>query len=223
MDIGRVKAAKISEITIDDDVDFLTLYQAKRLASPASGEALRKGSAEITMAELAAAIKNLAGGIAVLDASADVPLAQIPDTLTGKDAGSVGGDSLATIEGTMDSKIAAAGHATLTLCDTEVFAGDSPATAAWTDLVCTAVVGANKALIFFRVTTATPARIAFRMNGETEILANSEGGLAYAVSKLAQTPDVGTAIGLASAAGVVEWHDSGTSVATVIDIIGYIK
>ena len=45
----------------------------------------------IRMADLAAAIKNAANGLAVLNGSADVLLAQIPDTLTGKDADTVDG------------------------------------------------------------------------------------------------------------------------------------
>lgn len=53
MRVSRGKAAVISDLTIDEDLDFLTLYQAKRLASPASGEALRKGNKDITNAEIA--------------------------------------------------------------------------------------------------------------------------------------------------------------------------
>lgn len=59
----------------------------------------------LVMADLATAIKNAANGLPVLDASADVPLAQIPDTLTGKDADTLDGleaaemITLLTVEG----------------------------------------------------------------------------------------------------------------------------
>jgi len=53
MPMGRSKVAVISDIVIDDDVDLLTDYQVKRLASPASGEALRKGNKDITNDEIA--------------------------------------------------------------------------------------------------------------------------------------------------------------------------
>jgi len=43
----------ISKITIDSDIDMLSTYQVKALASPASTEALRKGSQDITNAEIA--------------------------------------------------------------------------------------------------------------------------------------------------------------------------
>ncbi|GAI79663.1 unnamed protein product, partial [marine sediment metagenome] len=51
----------------------------------------------LLMADLATTIKNAAAGLAVLDASADVPLAQIPDTLTGKDADTLDGLHLAAL------------------------------------------------------------------------------------------------------------------------------
>ena len=79
--IGRSKARLISELTVDQDLDFLTLYQAKRLAGPASGEALRKGNKDITNAEVAdaAAIAysklNLAGLIRNADIKSDAAIA----------------------------------------------------------------------------------------------------------------------------------------------------
>lgn len=43
MRIQQPPISKISEITIDADIDFLNTYQVKNLAAPATGEALRKG------------------------------------------------------------------------------------------------------------------------------------------------------------------------------------
>jgi len=46
----------LSQLTVDDDLDFLGLYQVKNLAAPASGEALRKGQSDVIDAEIPAAI-----------------------------------------------------------------------------------------------------------------------------------------------------------------------
>jgi len=53
MRIVRSPIRVTSGLTVDEDLDFLTLYQSKRLASPASGESLRKGNKDITNAEVA--------------------------------------------------------------------------------------------------------------------------------------------------------------------------
>lgn len=53
MRITRSPTRLTSLLTVDADLDFLTLYQTKRLASPASGEALRKGNRDITKSEIA--------------------------------------------------------------------------------------------------------------------------------------------------------------------------
>lgn len=129
MRITRSKARDISEITVDQDIPMAG-YSLTGLGAPGTaGDSLRYGYAEIRnqeiktnadivysklyltgkllMADLATAIKNAANGLVVLDASADVPLAQIPDTLTGKDAATVGGQAVADLETTMDTKVAA--------------------------------------------------------------------------------------------------------------------
>ncbi len=51
--ITRGRVSNISEVTVDGDIDFLSTYQVLNLASPASGEALRKGNKDIANAELA--------------------------------------------------------------------------------------------------------------------------------------------------------------------------
>ncbi len=89
MRVVRGKTFITSDLTVDEDLDFLTLYQAKRLASPASGEALRKGSAEILNAEIhaAAAIAysklNLTGAVkaADIEAAAAIPLSKLVNTV----------------------------------------------------------------------------------------------------------------------------------------------
>jgi len=70
-----------SGLTADADIDMLTLYQFKRLAAPASGEALRKGNPDITDTEVddAAAIAYwklaLTGGITNGDIASDAAIA----------------------------------------------------------------------------------------------------------------------------------------------------
>jgi len=70
-----------SGLTADADIDMLTLYQLKRLAAPASGEALRKGNPDITNTEVddAAAIAYwklaLTGGITNDDIASDAAIA----------------------------------------------------------------------------------------------------------------------------------------------------
>lgn len=53
MKVTRSKASLSGDLTVSADLDFLTTYQVKGLASPASGEALRKGNKDITNAEIA--------------------------------------------------------------------------------------------------------------------------------------------------------------------------
>jgi hypothetical protein len=70
-----------SSLIADADIDMLTLYQLKRLAAPASGEALRKGNPDITNTEVddAAAIAYwklaLTGGITNDDIASDAAIA----------------------------------------------------------------------------------------------------------------------------------------------------
>lgn len=52
MKVARGRTYLLSELTVDEDIDLLTLYQVKRLANPASGEALRKGNKDIGNAEV---------------------------------------------------------------------------------------------------------------------------------------------------------------------------
>ena len=52
MKVTRGKASVSSDITVDQDLDFLTLWQTKRLATPVSGEALRKGNKDIEDSEV---------------------------------------------------------------------------------------------------------------------------------------------------------------------------
>lgn len=53
MNVSRGRVAKLSELVVDVDLDFLGTYQVKGLAAPATGEALRKGNKDIANAEVA--------------------------------------------------------------------------------------------------------------------------------------------------------------------------
>lgn len=52
MRVGRSPTRTLSDLVADSDLDMLSTYQVKNLAQPASGEALRKGSAEILNADI---------------------------------------------------------------------------------------------------------------------------------------------------------------------------
>ena len=52
MYVSRARASALSELLVDADLDFLSSYQVKNLAAPASSEAIRKGSKDITNAEV---------------------------------------------------------------------------------------------------------------------------------------------------------------------------
>ena len=85
MKIVRSPVRVTSGITVDQDIDFLTQYQVKQLASPASGESLRKGNKDIGNAELAdaAAIAypklNITGAVKAADIEdgAGIPLTKL--------------------------------------------------------------------------------------------------------------------------------------------------
>ncbi len=53
MRVSRGKASVSGDITVSEDLDFLTLFKLLRLSAPASGGALRKGNQDITNAEIA--------------------------------------------------------------------------------------------------------------------------------------------------------------------------
>lgn len=97
---ARHKSGGADEIKLHElgaptaDVPF-NGQKATGLAAPtAPGDAARKD--EVDACEKIAN-KGVANGYAELDASGDVPLAQIPDTLTGKDADSVDGKHAADL------------------------------------------------------------------------------------------------------------------------------
>lgn len=85
MRVSRGIVNTTSGLTVDADLDFLSTYQCKGLAAPASGEALRKGNKDIENAEVAdaAAIAyaklSLAGAILNTDikAAAGIPYSKL--------------------------------------------------------------------------------------------------------------------------------------------------
>lgn len=73
MKVTRGRAYVLSELTVDADVDFLTLYQSKNLAAPATNEALRKGD-RIGKAGLQWAANKLLLGAGATSSPTEVPL-----------------------------------------------------------------------------------------------------------------------------------------------------
>jgi len=110
----------------------------------------------------------------------------------------------------------------ITLCDTEVFSGNSPNPAAWTDLDLSAVVGANPALVVLRFYNSLEGNTFFttRPNGETEFHNSAQIGF---TSCLVQDTDFCLVLVFTDSNGIIEWYTGGQGVAATIDVVAYIK
>ena len=108
----------------------------------------------------------------------------------------------------------------LILVNTEVFSGNSPGVAAFTDLDLSGVVGANPAKVKLRVWSAGNGAITFRPNGETEYAGNNEAtspGSSYVNAGTFSIMEV-----LTNNLGIVEWYKIATGIAVTIDVIGFV-
>jgi len=223
MKVTRSKAAATSDIVIDDDLDFLTTYQVKRLAAPASGEALRKGNKDIANAEVADAaaiaatkIANTAITRTIFGARGDLLYrgATVPQKLVKGTAGHF------LKQGSDDPEWAAL-TSPLTVSKTEAYSAAAPSS--WTDLDLSSIIGAQATLVLLGVTSPADKMIAFRLNGDgDEFYALLDGvGIGVALADLQQ--DIHHAFIVATdAAGIIEWRLEDTT-AVVIDVIAWIK
>jgi len=199
MNIVQPGVSALSGLTIDCDLDLSNTYQVKNLAAPASGEALRKGNADISNAEIAAAAAiaksklDLAGNIVNADIGAAANIAF--------------------------SKLEAA-PASLTICNTEVFSGGQPAS--WTDLDLSAVVGSNKALVILAIDKDLGSGVfACRKNGDTRAYYddNAVGGC-----NLVDTTNADNyTVVLTDNSGIIEWRVSYGPDIYKLYVLGYIK
>ncbi len=192
-------------------------------------------TAQIVMADLAAAIKNAANGIVVLDASADVPDAQIPDLAAGKitsDRFPVDRLPAMTDEkiwkgtgGNVEEVDMPSGWATLTVAETEVFSGITPTT--WTDLDLSGTVGSNVALVLLKIGggSFSGVGVAFRKNGDTDefFAATSVTGVGAALIEGLTNVISYVFVVAADATGKVEWKTGAALDSRTVDIIAYIK
>ena len=118
---------------------------------------------------------------------------------------------------------AAAGGATLTVSETEVFSGTIPT--AWTDLDLSGTVGSQATLVMLKVYQPIGiVALAVRKNGDTDEFYTSNTGDARGVA-LTKVYSLVHAVLIVSTdnAGKIEWRGSSTTTNTTIDIIAYIK
>jgi len=153
---------------------------------------------------------HVSGGSDDIDSA--LPLAAIPDTLTGKDADTLDGEE-------------ASAFAKLTVAETEVFSDTSPT--AWTDLDLSGVVGANYALVKIKwLPGSDNQRMAsFRKNGDTDEFYESTGqyisGCVALYNYIVGVHIV--AIIETDNAGKIEWKTDNAVANTTIDIMSFLK
>lgn len=170
-------------------------------------------------------------GLATLDASGDVPDAQIPNLaaskITSEQFGLArmprGTDSLVltgTGAGTNPAYEAAPG-ALLTVAETEVFTGTSPTT--WTDLDLSGTIGANVALVVLKHFSAGGNVIAFRKNGDTDEHYDASAVDAKGCALVTGGGVYLIFLVMADSGGIIEWKTSAATESTTVDVIGFIK
>lgn len=156
----------------------------------------------------------------LIDAAGDTLYGSAADTLAKLAKGN--DDDVWTLASGIPSWAAPAG-ATLTIGDTEVFDGASPA--AWTDLDLSGVVGSNEALVVLKIYVPAAAGIshtyAVRKNGDTdEFYANDmEGAAAGLLVRAAHI----VLITLTDSNGKIEWKAEGSKPNVTVDVMSYIK
>lgn len=223
MRVDRGRTYVTSELTVDEDLDFLTLWQAKRLASPASDEALRKGNQDITNAEIADAA-NIAISKLVDDYLPEVLLTAQGDIIV---RGASLPERLAKITTGQFLKATATGYegsaipSPLTVAETEVWNGSANTPTAWTDLDISAVVGSNVALVLLKISFGAndTAAIYFRLNGDAELTetVTSVGAASRTVNEVIYL------LVIADASGIIEWITGIAATGLTIDVVAYVK
>jgi len=111
----------------------------------------------------------------------------------------------------------------LTVAETEVFAANTPAAAAWTDLDLSGTIGAKPSLVLLKFSGNLGANqtTGFRKNGDTSEIyvdAGCSSALHPDGASVHATYFVAT-----DNAGVIEWKCGGLNRAVTIDIIAYIN
>lgn len=169
-------------------------------------------------------------GLATLDASGDVPVAQIPNLAASKITSGQfplarmprGADNLVlTGTGVGSDPAYETVPSRLTVAEAEVFNGLSPSES-WTDLDLSGTIGSNAALVLLKFGATLDKKIAVRKNGDTDEFYHSLaeiGGCALYSHKGATH---GVLIVATDAAGIIEWYTEAAET-TTIDVIAYIK
>lgn len=214
---------KISDLTLDADVDFLTLYKALRLSTPAIGGALRKGNKDIGNAEIAdaaAIAPSKIAGVALLQSLLNTQ----GDLLI---RGASVAERLAKITTGQYLKATATGYegataGQLTVADTEVYAAAYPT--AWTDLNLSATIGAQATLVVLKVQFYTAdMQVFFRRNGDTDEHYNvGAAGANIALQGVASTTAYILILVHTDPSGIIEWKST-IAYSGSIDVVAYIK
>lgn len=118
---------------------------------------------------------------------------------------------------------AAGGGATLTVTETQVFAGAPPA--AWTDLDLSGTIGSQATLVWLKFCTASGSIlncVAVRKNGDTdEFFHTTASGCALGDQNLEALHVV--LLVATDAAGIIEWRTETQPGDARVDVMGYIK
>lgn len=225
MKVSRGKASQSSDITVNEDLDFLSTYQVKGLASPASGEALRKGSKDIANAEIKDA--------AAIALSKIVNTYLLPTIMTTRgDMVRRGATNPERVAKDTAGKVWIMGAddpdwgdvpTFLTVCHTEVYDGAAPNNT-WADLDLSATVGANHALVFLKIAFDSNGKsVAVRTNGDGDNPYEVLDGMGKGCSLTDMTDAIYyTLLAFTDSAGVIEWKAEQNQECTV-DVIAYIK
>ena len=221
MYVTRGRSTLTSELTVDEDLDFLTLYQAIRLATPAAVEALRMGEKDITNAEVSdsAAIAEsklaLAKGTQALFDKIGVDIG----THAGLPTVHQDAPSLITTHDGLAAPHTAAAFVRLTVAETEVFNGTSPTS--WTDLNMSGTIGAQATLVLIKVFSPQIDTYGFRRNGDTDDRYDPDSRGCNNIYITAN--DWVYAVVVTDTAGIIEWKSASARTTVTIDVIAYIK
>lgn len=158
---------------------------------------------------------------ALLTAAGDIIYASAASTPARLAKGANG--QVLTLAAGLPSWAAAAGGATLTVNDDEVFSGTCPT--AWTDLDLSGTIGSNVALCLLKfVSAASTIMVGVRRNGDTDEFYSEAiypSGVAWGMAA-----GEGGAVALLAAAdssGKIEWKANDALTDVTVTLIAYIK
>ena len=109
----------------------------------------------------------------------------------------------------------------LTIAETEVFSGNSPA--GWTDLDLSATIGAQATLVILKVYVPATEGFGIRKNGDTDAYKYGGTNPAGCAALTTLLNNWYIVLAVTDTSGIVEWITGGVTANTTIDVIGYVK